>query len=498
MNIAAREPIATRELRQAARQKRGPLLLGGVAVCGPLLALLVSAVMTSPWTSPADIGRVVFEAVLTLAIFVVVIVGVTVAGSSVASEREGHTWEALLLSGLRPSAIVRGKFLGAFAQAVLYLAALAPSAALAFLVGGVTVTEIIVAFVLVLAVAAVAVLFGLAVSSYARTARGALAGVLVATLIVFPAVYGAFTGLGFMVGDLMGDSSTRGSTWLAHAIVAAPLGARSFVFFALDPLIALVVPGWLVLELTKANLSDPSDDRSTGLRRWYVIATLLLVIGSLATLLAVPSRHDLVAVGLLLLIAVHVGLSSLLFCGEPLAPSRRVVARGAATTFAQKLLGPGVATATALNACLGAAALAIVLGFGTSLAEDHVSMILDCARYAVAFHLFVAGASGALAVRFQRPTFVRCLVIAGMLVLIVIPPFAGSVGRVLTGGGDGWRLLEAVSPVFPLMAGPEPDGLARVCGHVATIGYGVIGILLVLSTWAMVRARAARSTATAP
>jgi hypothetical protein len=481
VNIAARDPIATRELRQAARQKRGPVLLGAIGIFAPLVALLIASAMTSAWTSAAEIGRYVFEAMVTLALCAVVIVGVTVAASSVASEREGHTWEALLLSGLRPSAIVRGKFVGAFAQAALYLFALAPSMALSFLVGGVTVTEILVALGLVLGVAAVAVLFGLAVSSFARTARGALAGALVATLVAFPTVYGMFVGLGFLVANIMGDSDTRGVTWLAHAIIAAPFGARSFVFFVLDPLLVLAVPAWLIFEVTRANVSDPSDDRSSGLRRWYVSATLLLVGGSIATMLAVPLRRDLLTVGLLLLVALHLGFSSLVFGGEPLGPSRRIAHAGHRRI--------GIVPSMLLHAGLGTIALAVIYGAGALLNDDHVDMVAVCAEYAVAFHLFIAGATGALAVRFQRANIVRALVVAAVLVLSVLPLVAGTVGEAVTGAA-GWRSIEAASPLFPIVMasaryGEEPWGSA----HAATFGYGVLGLVLLAATCAMVRSR---------
>jgi hypothetical protein len=486
MNIAALEPIATRELRQSARQKRGPIVIGAIGTIVPLIALLVAAAMTSPWNTPAEIGRAIFEGTLTFALFVVVIVGITVAASSVASEREGHTWEAMLLSGLRPAAIVRGKFIAAFAQAAIYVVALAPSAALSFLVGGVTVTEILVALGLALAVAAVAVLFGLAVSSFARTARGALAGALVATLATFPMIYGAFVGLGFIVGDITGDSATHGSTWLAHALVSAPLGGRSFVFFLLDPLLVLLVPGWLILEITKANLSDASDDRSTGLRRWYVMATLLLVGGSIATLLAVPNRRDILTIGLLLLLAVHLGFSTLIFGGEPLGPSRRVLARSGARTLAQRILGPGIGPATVLHAVLGVAALGLVYVVSSTLNWEHIAVVRTSAEYAIAFHLFTAGGSGVLAARWQRSNLVRAATVATVLVLLVIPLVTSSVGRiVMESDGPGWRLLEALSPLYPVaMASRFPENQSIGCAHAATFMYALVGVVLIGWTWA--------------
>lgn len=490
MNIAAREPIATRELRQAARLKRGPFLLGGVSVLATGVALLMTAAMTSPWSTPTEIGPMVFEGMFGLATFVAVLVGATVAASGVASEREGHTWEALLLSGLRPAAIARGKFLSAFAQAALYLFALAPSAALSFLVGGVTVTEIIVAFALLLGVTALAVVFGLAVSSYAKTARGALAGSMIATLVVGPTMYGIFTGLGVLTGQVLGQHEGRGATWLAHAIAALPFEPRSTVFFVLNPIIALVVPGWLVYEVTKANLSDASDDRSSGLRRWYVFATVLLVGGALATLLAVPDGRDALTVGLLIVIALHLGGSALVFSGEPLGPSRRVLARWGELTFARKLFGPGLASATLLHAGLGTAALVAVFGVGRGLYSGyHAAFVSMVAGYIIAFHLFVAGLTGVLAARMRKPNVVRGLLVAITLMLFVTPLIAGAVGRAMseTPSADDWKFVESLSPLFTMLSSNYPDSSTLFYARVSAVGYGIVGIMLVFCTWLVAR-----------
>ena len=483
MNIAAREPIAVRELRQAARQRRTPLLLGALPTAFTLLALVLAAAMSSP-SSGAVIGATVFEIFFAVATCVVVVVGATVAANGVASEREGHTWEPLLLSGLRPIAIARGKFLSAFAQAALYLLSLAPSAALAFVFGGVTVAEILVAFGLLLAVAALAVLFGLAVSSYARTARGALAGTLIATLLVGPAMYVVFSATGMVVGDVLGEDAGRGSTWLAHAITSAPVSARSVLFFVVDPLVVLVVPGWFAFEVTKANVSDPADDRSTGLRRWYIFSTLLLASGALATIAAIDPDRVVLTVLFLSLLALHLGFSALVFGGEPLAPSRRLEASWARTggpTLSRRLLGPSIGAATVLHGAVGVVALVALYLASLALSHQHRPFVGLAASYAVGFHLFIAGATGALAVRFQRPVLVRAIVLAGAVLLAIVPLVMGAVARVFA-PGDGWRLVDALSPCFLLTTSRFPDDATMLAALTASLGYGVVGASLVAVT----------------
>lgn len=477
MNIAAREPIALRELRQAARQRRVPLLVGGL----PLVLLLVGMVLAASmgtYSEPAAIGASMFEAFFGVATCVVVIVGATVAASGIASEREGHTWEALLLSGMQPAAIARGKFLSAFTQASLYLLVLAPGAGLAFVFGGVSIRELVVAFGLLLAVAALAVAFGLAVSSYARSARGALAGALIATLVVGPAMYGIFSTTGMFLSDALHDESLHGATWLARAIANAPLTLRSILFFVVDPLLVLVIPGTFLLEVTKANLGDPTADRSTGIRRWYLVATLLLVLGAGATNVAIASQSAGVTLVLVLLVALHLGFATVVFGAEPVAPSRRVEAGWARTggaTLLRRILGPGIGAATVLHAVVGSVALGAVYLVGRWLVVDHPLYVGLATAYAIGFHLFLAGTGGAVLARSERPGLARGTVMLGATFFVIAPLLAGSVLRVVT-GDQSWQLLESLSPLFLLTTGSSnPDPAAISAASFASTTYGVVG-----------------------
>ena len=62
---------------------------------------------------PAKVGVGVFHTFFSLAFAIVTWVGPAVAANTIASEKSGRTWEALLLTGLRPARIARGKFLAA-------------------------------------------------------------------------------------------------------------------------------------------------------------------------------------------------------------------------------------------------------------------------------------------------------------------------------------------------------------------------------------------------
>src|SRR5688572_17869414 len=136
-----------RELRQSARLQRTPVILATVTGMMTLLICSVGGV-ASVTAEPAKVGSGIFHTFFSLAFAVVTWIGPAVAASSIAGERGNRTWEALVLTGLTPAKIARGKFLASLTYVSLYIVMLAPVGALPFLFGGVTATEVLIAFVI--------------------------------------------------------------------------------------------------------------------------------------------------------------------------------------------------------------------------------------------------------------------------------------------------------------------------------------------------------------
>ncbi len=86
-------PLWIRELRQSARLGRTPVILTVVTVLMVLLIATLGGIVSTE-ASPATTGVVVFQVFFSVAYFVVTLVGPAVAANSIASEREGRTWEA--------------------------------------------------------------------------------------------------------------------------------------------------------------------------------------------------------------------------------------------------------------------------------------------------------------------------------------------------------------------------------------------------------------------
>ena len=184
-------PVWIRELKQSARLSRTPVILAVVTGMTTLLIASIGGVL-SVTAEPAQVGIGVFHTFFSLAFAIVTAVGPAVAAATIASEKSGRTWEALLLTGITPAGIARGKFLAALTYVLAYVVMLAPVGGLSFLFGGVAPAEVLVAFLLLGLIAGLSVAFGLAMSS--KFASPAVA--ILVTLFVALPLSGMAYGLG--------------------------------------------------------------------------------------------------------------------------------------------------------------------------------------------------------------------------------------------------------------------------------------------------------------
>lgn len=231
-----RHPLWLREWRATSRLVRTPWLLGLSSLSMASLVLLV-AVGQHEYVPAEAVSRLLFQTFFGTALLFTALVGPAMAASSIALEREGKTWEALLMAGVTPREIDRGKFLGAYTHLGLYWLALLPAAALPHLHGGVTLVETVLGLVMVLVVGAVAVRFGLAISAAVSSTRLALlltAGA--SALVCFAVVAGSF-GMGEVLRRHGMESVARDTP--VFWPVALAREALSYDYFRL-----LLVPRW--------------------------------------------------------------------------------------------------------------------------------------------------------------------------------------------------------------------------------------------------------------
>jgi hypothetical protein len=447
-------PIWIREMRQSARLARTPVILGAVtAVLGLMMCASGGAASTS--APAAEVGAALFQTFFSLAFAIVAWVGPGVAALTIVSERTGRTWESVVMTGLSARSIVAGKFLASLTYIALYLAALAPVGALPFLFGGVTATEVVTAYALLVVFAVLAVGFGLSVSSGAKSPAMALLVTLPfsagASLVTY---FGLGIGLSFAAHEVWPAVSQGMPVWLPAAYARADFDRHYFVYLLVLPATLAVLLAGFFHAVSVANLSDPSDDRGFSLKRWFIVAAL--AVAGLGHLLMWTARSEawilaLIGIG----VAWLLSLSTLMgLAGEPVGPSRRVLAQWAKTKpgSLRRFLGPGLVRAAVLVVVVGAAS-ALLLSVTSVVKElragrtEHALGIGLCTGYGIALLAFLAGFVVFIRSSGLRRADPRALVLLALFLATFGPLLAAAIVGI-TSSSDNSFVIAAPSPFY--------------------------------------------------
>jgi ABC-type transport system involved in multi-copper enzyme maturation permease subunit len=170
-------PILVKELRSRMRGARAfvlltiyLLILSGVTL---LLYSGLSGNIGSDLNAGRQIGKALFLVVAAVALVEVCVITPALTSGSIAGEKERQTFDLLVASLLSPWQIVWGKLASALAFALLLILAVVPVMSLAFLFGGVSAAEVLIALVGLLATAVFYASIGLFWSSVTRSSLGA-------------------------------------------------------------------------------------------------------------------------------------------------------------------------------------------------------------------------------------------------------------------------------------------------------------------------------------
>lgn len=487
-------PIWMREMRQALRLGRTPWILLALTLTISLFLCAIGGIASSDRTSPAKVGSGLFQAFFSIAYMVVVVVGPAVAANGIAAEREGRTWEAVLLAGLDARALARGKFLAAYTTLALYIVTLAPVGALSFLFGGVTATEVITAFVFLFMVAALAVAFGLAVSSLMQSLRGALVTTLALAVMIGPFLYLVFgVGGSSVAHSLWPDVDRDMPIWLPSALTRASFGLRYVILLILVPLVLVAVPARFLYAVTVANLTHETDDRSTGLKRWFVFsAPAVLAVAVVPVVLTENHAGDL---ALLVICAMfsYALFCAFLFASDPIGPTRRVRVHWERrnASFFTRFMGPGLPKTSGLVMLVS---IALVTGLGivcaslpsTGRSSTDVLHVFFLLSYACAFLVFVVGMLAILRATGTTPWVTRVVGFGIVFLVSAAPWVVAAIGGALSSTGDkDWLMVASPSPfyVFYMIDQSRAYASANNWTHVSVgfaceIGWALLGLLL--------------------
>lgn len=481
-------PIWARELRQSIRRGHTPAALMIVTGGSALLVTAVGGTL-GVFRSPAATGSAIYQTFFSIAFFVVLLLGPALAANAIVSEREGRTWEAVLLTGMRPAEIARGKFLSALTAIGLYIVALAPVGAVSFLFGGVTAIDVVLAFAYLFVFAALSVSFGLAVSSKMQRLGTAIVTTLLLAVVIATSSFGTFgIGLSFGANALWPRIPEGSPVWLPIAYDRASFGLDYVYFLFLLPIVVFGIPAWFFYEATIANLASVSDDRSSGLKRWFVASSAALALVLAILPFRTPSHELATTLVGISVFSVFLGFSSFVFLGEPLDASRRVRAdweRDEASALV-RFLGPGlvktfklvlVTGALGLGWLTAAGGLALASAGGTSNEYQRLAFFTV---YAGSFFLFVAGFSAWMRARARGVSGARITTVMVVFGAFIVPWLLAATGGALA-DIDEALVIAAPSPFYVGVVldavGKTNDFYKIVAGLVSSCVWAVLGIL---------------------
>ncbi len=495
--LGAPNPIWMREMRQALRLTQTPWVLLALTLTIALSLCAIGGVAASEHTSPARVGRGLFQAFFSISYLVVVVVGPSIAANGIAAEREGRTWEAVLLAGLDATQLTRGKFLAAYTTLALYIVTLAPVGALSFLFGGVTATEVVVAFGCLFAIAALAVAFGLAVSSLMANLRGALVATLALAVAVGPLLYLFFGLAGGQAAHTLWPAVERETPiWLPLALTRAELGAPYLMVLLLVPAALLLVPGRFLYTVTVANLTAETDDGSTGLKRWLVFsAPALLAVAVVPVVLtsAHPGDAAIASECVAFLVTLFVAL---LFAREPVGPSRRVRVRWERERASRltRWLGPGLMRTSALVVLTSLASLGTLGIISSAVCEASPRTTVDqthvliTTSYGCAFLVFVVGLTTLLRARGLGVWATRVVVAAVIFLASAAPWVVAAILGALSGGDKEWIAVAAPSPFYVFYMIDQVSPFHDTAWSRVAVGFGAQALWVLLGVLALWRA----------
>ncbi|MBK9945342.1 MAG: ABC transporter permease [Kouleothrix sp.] len=175
--MAEFNPVLVKELRSRMRGARAfvlltiyLLILSGVSL---LFYTAIADSSSSDLNSGRTIGKSLFLLIAAVALIEVCIITPALTSGSIAGEKERQSYDLLIASLLSPWQIIWGKLAAALSFALLLILAIVPMMSLAFLFGGVSLAEVLIALVGLVTTAVLYASIGVFWSAVLRTTLGA-------------------------------------------------------------------------------------------------------------------------------------------------------------------------------------------------------------------------------------------------------------------------------------------------------------------------------------
>jgi len=243
--------VVLKELRGRMRAGRAFLIITIYLILMSLLVGLIYIGMVSSSNSTGSssivqvVGKTVFGAVVGIEMMMVCFLSPALTAGAIATERERQTFDLLRTTLLPARSLVFGKLVSALSFLVLLLVVGFPLLALASLFGGVSVGEVLVAFLLLTVTALAFCAIGLVISSLMRSTLAATVISYVGAVIM---VFGEPTLIGIAASFLSVVTSGLGAnnSVAQQALMEAIVYIIGYLLVVLNP-VATIIASELVL-----------------------------------------------------------------------------------------------------------------------------------------------------------------------------------------------------------------------------------------------------------
>jgi ABC-type transport system involved in multi-copper enzyme maturation permease subunit len=286
-------PVTLKELRERMRGARAfvviTVYLGLMSAFAVLLYLVQRGIVQDNGSAvTGELGRVVFAGVVGIEMLLIIFIAPAFTAGAVSNERERKTYDLLQITLLPKAAFIVGKLESALSYIVLLLLAAIPLQSIAFLFGGVSETELILAFV-ILAVTAISLgTVGLYFSTLVdRTLTASVRAYTVAfvVMVIVPLVFGYFVNI---YNNALAGTGT--------GIVSSPVVESGFVYagallVSLNPVTAALATQTLLVDQREIGFwtATLSSDGSTipMISPWISFTIIYLMASAVMVVLAV-------------------------------------------------------------------------------------------------------------------------------------------------------------------------------------------------------------------
>ena len=291
-------PVMLKEIRERMRGARAfvviSVYLGLMSAFAVLLYLIQRGVVINTGSAvTGELGRVVFAGVVGIELLLIVFIAPAFTAGAVSNERERRTYELLQITLLPKSSFIVGKLESALSYVFLLLLAAIPLQSIAFLFGGVTEFELILAFVIL---SVTAVTLGAVGVYFSTTVERTLTASVRAYAVAFAVIVAAPILLAYFINIFDNAVLGTGTNITRSPVLEAALIYLGAFIVSLNPILTATSTQQLLIEQQQLGfwqVTLSSDGSVIPLvSPWISFTIFYLVIATVLVVLAVRRmRH---------------------------------------------------------------------------------------------------------------------------------------------------------------------------------------------------------------